>query len=59
MAGGYKAATDPTAFSIDRGKLYLNYNRDIQKQWSADKPGFIARADKNWPAASKQTKVHE
>lgn len=59
VAGGYKAATDPAAFSIVEGKLYLNYNREIQKQWSADRPGFIAKADKNWPAASKQTKVHE
>jgi YHS domain-containing protein len=59
MASGYKAATDPAAFSIVDGKLYLNYNRDIQKQWSADRPGFIAKAEKNWPAASKQTKVIE
>jgi YHS domain-containing protein len=59
MASGYKAATDPAAFSIVDGKLYLNYNRDIQKQWSADRPGFIAKAEKNWPTASKQTKVIE
>jgi YHS domain-containing protein len=57
MASGYKAATDPAAFSIVEGKLYLNYNRDVQKQWSADKPGFVAKADRSWPAASKQTKV--
>lgn len=59
MASGYKAATDPAAFSIVEGKLYLNYNRDIQKQWNADRPGFIAKAEKNWPATSKQTKVIE
>jgi YHS domain-containing protein len=59
MASGYKAATDPAAFSIVDGKLYLNYNRDIQKQWSADRPGFITKAEQNWPAASKQTKVIE
>jgi len=59
MAGGYKAATDPAAFSIVEGKLYLNYSRDIQKQWSGDIPGYVAKADKSWPAASKQTKVHE
>jgi YHS domain-containing protein len=59
MAGGYKAAADPAAFSVVDGKLYLNYNRDIQKQWIADVPGFVTKADKNWPTASKQTKVHE
>jgi YHS domain-containing protein len=58
-AGGYKAAVDPAAFTIVNDKLYLNYNKDIQKKWSADIPGFVARADKNWPAVSRQTKVIE
>ncbi len=59
MASGYKAATDPAAFMIVDGKLYLNYNRDIQKQWSADIPGFVVKANKNWPTVSSQTKVIE
>lgn len=59
MASGYKAAIDPAAFSVVDGRLYLNYNRDIQKQWSADTPGFIAKADRHWPTASKLTKVIE
>jgi YHS domain-containing protein len=58
-AGGYKAATDPAAFTIVDGKLYLNYNRDIQKQWSADIPGLVVKANKNWPTVSSQTKVIE
>ena len=59
MANGYKAAVDPSAFTVASGKLYLNYNRDVQKQWSADVPGFVAKADRQWPAASKQSKVIE
>jgi YHS domain-containing protein len=59
MSNGYKAATDPAAFTVVDGKLYLNYDRDVQKEWSADIPGFIAKADAHWPEASKQTKVHE
>jgi hypothetical protein len=59
MAGGYKAAIDPAAFTVRDGKLYLNYNRDVQKQWSADVPGHVAKADRNWPTVSKQTKVIE
>ena len=59
ISKGYKAATDPAAFTVVNGKLYLNYNRDVQKQWSADVPGFVALADKQWPAASKQAKVIE
>jgi YHS domain-containing protein len=58
-AGGYKAAIDPAAFTVVNGKLYLNYNRDVQKEWSKDVPGFIAKADKNWPTVSTQTKVVE
>jgi YHS domain-containing protein len=58
-AGGYKAAIDPAAFTVVDGKLYLNYNRDVQKQWRADVPGMVAKADRNWPEVSRQTKVIE
>ena len=56
-AGGYKAKIDPAAFTVHNGKLYLNYNEAIQKKWRADVPGFVAKADKNWPEVWKQTKV--
>ena len=59
VAGGYKAAIDPAAFSVVDNKLYLNYNRDVQKKWSADIPGFVAKAEKNWPKVATQTKVIE
>ena len=59
VAGGYKAAIDPAAFTVRDGKLYLNYSPAVQKQWSADIPGFLAKADKNWPAVVGQSKVHE
>jgi YHS domain-containing protein len=58
-AGGYKAAIDPAAFTIVNEKLYLNYNQDVRKKWSADIPGLVAKADKNWPEVSRQTKVIE
>lgn len=59
MAGGYKAATDPAAFTVTNGKLYFNYNRDVQKQWSADVSGFVIKVDKHWPTVQKHTKVIE
>jgi len=58
-AGGYKAAVDPVAFTVVDGKLYLNYNTDVRKEWSKDIPGMIAKADRNWPEVSRQTKVIE
>jgi YHS domain-containing protein len=57
MARGYKAATDPAAFTIVEGKLYLNYNRDVQNRWNVDVPGYVAKANDNWPAVSGQSKV--
>jgi YHS domain-containing protein len=43
------ASVDPEAWKIVDGKLYLNYSKDIQKQWEADVPGYIQKADANWP----------
>ena len=45
---GYKVSTQPEAFAIVDGKLYLNYNLAVQKTWDKDRPGYIAKADENW-----------
>ena len=31
------------------GKLYLNYDATVQKRWEKDIPGFIKKAEANWP----------
>ena len=49
VAQGYTASADPEAWRIVDGRLYLNYDADVQKKWEADIPGFIARADRSWP----------
>lgn len=48
LAYGSKAPVEVDKFSIVDGKLYLNFNGDIQSRWSKDVPGFIAKANKNW-----------
>ena len=48
MAIGKKFVTDPEAWKIVDGKLYLNLDKDIQKKWFEDIPGYIKTADKNW-----------
>jgi YHS domain-containing protein len=58
-AGGYKAAIDPAAFTIVEGKLYLNYNSQVQAKWSSDIPGYVKTADAKWPEVMKQVKVIE
>ncbi|MFY2764683.1 YHS domain-containing (seleno)protein [Arenimonas sp. MALMAid1274] len=45
---GYKVSTQPEAFAIVDGKLYLNYNVPVQRTWNRDRPGYIAKADRNW-----------
>jgi YHS domain-containing protein len=51
---GYAVKTEPDAWSIVGGKLYLNYNTTVRRKWSEDVPGRIQRADKNWPAVLKK-----
>jgi YHS domain-containing protein len=36
---------DPDQFTIHEGKLYLNYDVSIQKDWLKDIPGYIRKAD--------------
>jgi hypothetical protein len=52
-------AVEPAAFTVVDGKLYLNYNADVRKDWSKDIPGMVSKADRNWPEVSRQTKVFE
>lgn len=50
VANGYTAKGDPRHWKIVGGKLYLNYNGDIQSKWVRDIPGFIRKGNANWPA---------
>lgn len=49
VSRGYKVKIDPEAFRVVDGKLYLNYDKGVQKQWLQDIPGYIAKANNNWP----------
>jgi YHS domain-containing protein len=46
---GNTVEIDPNAFTLEGGKLYLNYSKGVQATWEKDKAKFIAKADKNWP----------
>jgi len=50
VSRGYTAGIDPEAWKIHEGRLYLNYDPEVQAKWSEDIPGNIAKADANWPA---------
>jgi hypothetical protein len=49
VSEGYTAPIDPNAWRIVDGRLFLNYDRSVQRRWERDIPGRIARADANWP----------
>jgi hypothetical protein len=49
VASGYAVKIEPDAWSVVDGRLYLNYDRGVQKSWQADVPGYIRKADANWP----------
>lgn len=49
VANGYTASGDPNQWKIVDGKLYLNYNAEVKADWEVDIPGFIMKADVNYP----------
>ena len=49
VAVGKKFVADPNTWKIVDGKLYLNLDKEIQKKWLEDIPGYIKKADKNRP----------
>ena len=50
---GRLVRVDPEAWRIVDGRLYLNYSREIQTQWEADRARYIREADERWPALSR------
>ena len=52
---GRKFDTDPTAWRVVDGKLYLNLNKDVQKVWLKDVPGYITNANQTWPTIKSFT----
>ncbi len=49
VANGYTATTDPDAWSIVNGRLYLNYSQGVKKRWEKNISGYIKSGDANWP----------
>lgn len=48
MSRNFVVSSDPNAFTVVDGKLYLNYSLKVRKTWHKDVPGNIVKADKNW-----------
>lgn len=53
VAKNSTASGDPEQWTIHDGKLYLNYNQEINDTWRGDMLNFIDKADVNWPNVLK------
>jgi hypothetical protein len=49
VSDDHKSPTDPDAWTIVDGKLYLNYNADVKTLWTKDQAGLIQKANELWP----------
>ena len=45
---------EPDKFKILEGKLYLNYNADVQAKWLKDPAGYIKQADAKFQSLLKK-----
>jgi len=49
VSQGSTAKAEPDAWTIHDGKLYLNYDKSVRAIWEEDIPGYVKKADANWP----------
>jgi YHS domain-containing protein len=49
VSQGYTAKGDPNHWKIVDGKLFLNYDANVQRNWEKDIPGHVTNANRNWP----------
>ncbi len=57
MSQGKLAPGDAMVYKVVDGKLYLNLNKEVQKRWFEDIPGFIAKADETWPTIPEDATI--
>ena len=54
VAQGKLFDVDPVnGWTIASGKLYLNFNSDINRTFARDAAGFVDKAERNWPGLNK------
>jgi len=54
VAQGKLFDVDPVnGWTVSDGKLYLNFNGDINTTFARDTAGFVGKAEKNWPGLNK------
>ncbi|MFM8834284.1 MAG: YHS domain-containing (seleno)protein [Cytophagales bacterium] len=59
MSRGYKAETQPNAWTILDGKLYLNYNIEVRNKWNQNRDQNLQKAEANWPTVQADSTVNK
>lgn len=54
VAQGYLVKIEPDAWSIRNGKLYLNYDKGVQRLWEKRPDRYISRANTKWPKLTRR-----
>jgi YHS domain-containing protein len=54
VAEGALVKVEPDQFTVRDGKLYLNYDVDVQAKWRKDPAGYIKAADTKFPTLLKK-----
>lgn len=54
VSEGAKVASNPAAYRIVDGKLYLNYNQAVSQKFDQDVPGNLRKAAQNWPTVQSK-----
>lgn len=49
LANDRKVRTDPLAYAVVDGVLYMNFSQNIQERWEEDIPGYLEQSEANWP----------
>ena len=50
VSRNYTAKIEPNAWTIHKGKLYLNYSKSVRRLWDSERANNIVKGDRNWPA---------
>ena len=53
VAQGYKVKIEGNAWAIRGGKLYLNYDKGVQRRWNKKPASYIRTANKKWPRLNR------
>lgn len=48
MADGETVSSNPEAWRVVSGKLYLNYSKKVRAKWERDIAGYVTKADRAW-----------